>query len=84
MSVQLSSLGELERQIESIIGFRCRQGNPNPRVGISRSASDTDGCLFFLPILRKIEVLKRIHMYLQLTLYDGQLRTPFGDLRYGA
>ena len=60
------------RQIESIIGLRCRQRNPNsrangkmpetrftefpalsvdPRVGISWSASGTDGWLFFLPII---------------------------------
>ena len=32
----------------------------DPRVGISWSASKTDGCLFFLPIIGKVEVLKII------------------------
>ena len=43
----------------------------DPRVGISRSALETnDFLLFFLPIIRMIEVLKE---YLQFTLYDVQL-----------
>ena len=65
-------------KIEPIIGLRCTQRNPNPRVNgwwrnrglpsswhnpeveISRSTSETDHWLFFLPVLLKIEVLKRI------------------------
>ena len=32
----------------------------DPRVGISRFASETDDTLFFLPIIRKTEVLTGI------------------------
>ena len=44
----------------------------DPRVVISRSASETDVLLFFLPVIGNIKALKRIFT---ITLYDGQLRT---------
>ena len=42
----------------------------DPRVGISGSASETYDWLLFLPIITKIEALKRIFT---ITLYDSQL-----------
>ena len=53
----------------------------NPRVGISRSASEIDDWLFFLPIIKlnRIITLK----FWQFTLFDGQLRRSLGVFHYG-
>ena len=49
-----------------------------PKVEISRSASETDDWLFFLPIIGKIVGLNIISFqFSQFILFDGQLRTSF-------
>ena len=55
-------------------------------VEISRSPSKTDDCLFLLAIFVEHRSLyNNISIsslnILQLSLYDGQLRTPFGGFR---
>ena len=54
------------------------------RVEISRSASGVSDWLFFLPIIDKICFHNNISIiffnFLQLTLYDGRLRSHLGLL----
>ena len=48
----------------------------DPRVGISRSASEIDVCLFFLPMTLK-NIIYHLSFLLFLTFYD-LFRTSFG------
>ena len=56
-----------------------------PKFGISQSALETNDLLFLLPITGQIVVFITIvlsfffFIFLQFTLYDGQLLTSFGD-----